>query len=199
MIPVKVNYNYFTLYKASSLNLKIIWSKRVSFFVFRRCRKFIRRSHGSRLSVIVRSDAICFYWNEWIKNFYYIDTGEVPGFFLSIKNHIFIARSEDTIFIFYVWGYWCRHGYWNDSSITRELPAQARGLFFWNFIHKMASRCEDDTVTGDFLDDLPNFHIDTFSELEEHWGRFAEVLQSDVEKFIEGEENVNTKKRPSTT
>ena len=63
----------------------------------------------------------------------------------------------------------------------------------------MASSCEDDTVTGDFLDDLPNFHIDTFSELEEHLGRFAEVLQSDVEKFIEGEENVNTKKRPSTT
>ena len=59
----------------------------------------------------------------------------------------------------------------------------------------MASRCEDDTVTGDFLDDLPNFHIDTFSELEEHWGRFAEVLQSDVEKFIEGKENVNTKKK----
>ena len=24
VIPVKVNYNYFTLYKASSLNLKII-------------------------------------------------------------------------------------------------------------------------------------------------------------------------------
>ena len=47
------------------------------------------------------------------------------------------------------------------------------------FIHKMASRCEDDTVTGDFLDELPNFHIDTFSELEEH-------LESDVEKFIEG-------------
>ena len=30
VIPVKVNYNYFTLYKASSLNLKIIWSKRVN-------------------------------------------------------------------------------------------------------------------------------------------------------------------------
>ena len=60
MIPVKVNYNYFTLYKASSLNLKIIWSRRVSysFFVFLRCRKFIRRSHSSRLSVIVTSDAI---------------------------------------------------------------------------------------------------------------------------------------------
>ena len=60
----------------------------------------------------------------------------------------------------------------------------------------MVSRCEDDTVTGDFVDELPNFHIDTFSELEEHSGRFAEVSESDVEKFIEGEENVNTKKRP---
>ena len=31
MIPLKVNYNYFTLYKASSLNLHIWW-KRVRFF-----------------------------------------------------------------------------------------------------------------------------------------------------------------------
>ena len=31
-----------------------------------------------------------------------IDTDEVPGFFLLLKNHIFIARSEDTIFIFHV-------------------------------------------------------------------------------------------------
>ena len=33
---------------------------------------------------------------------YYIDTDEVPGFFLVLKKHIFIARSEDTIFIFHV-------------------------------------------------------------------------------------------------
>ena len=65
--PVKVNYNYFTLYKASSLNLKIIWSKRVSFLVFLRCRIFIQRIHSSRLSAIVRSDSICFYWNGWMK------------------------------------------------------------------------------------------------------------------------------------
>ena len=26
------------------------------------------------------------------------------------KNHIFIARSEDTIFIFHMWGKWFRHG-----------------------------------------------------------------------------------------
>ena len=58
----------------------------------------------------------------------------------------------------------------------------------------MASRCEDGTVTGDFVDELPNFHIDTFSDLEEHSGRFAEVSESDVEKFIEGGENENTKK-----
>ena len=40
-----------------------------------------------------------------MKHFYYIDTGEIPGFFLFPKNHIFIARSEDTIFIFHVWGF----------------------------------------------------------------------------------------------
>ena len=33
---------------------------------------------------------------------YYIDTDEIPRFFLLLKNHIFIARSEDTIFIFHV-------------------------------------------------------------------------------------------------
>ena len=63
----------------------------------------------------------------------------------------------------------------------------------------MASRgedtCEDGRVTSDFLDELPNFHIDIFSELEEHPGRFAEVSESDVEKFIEGEENANTKRK----
>ena len=64
---VIVKYNYFILYKASSLTLKIIWPKRVSFFVFLRCRIFILRSHGSRLSAIVRSDSICFYWNGWMK------------------------------------------------------------------------------------------------------------------------------------
>ena len=48
-----------------SLNLKIIWSKRVSFFVFLRCRVFIRQSHGSRLSAMMRSDSISFYSNGW--------------------------------------------------------------------------------------------------------------------------------------
>ena len=43
--------------------------------------------------------------------FYFIDADEIPGFFLLLKNHVFIARSEDTIFIFHVWEYWCRHGY----------------------------------------------------------------------------------------
>ena len=59
----------------------------------------------------------------------------------------------------------------------------------------MASRCEDVTVTGDVPDELPNFHIDTFSELEEHLGRFAEVSESDVEKLIEGEENAITENK----
>ena len=47
-----------------------------------------------------------------LKNLIYcIDTDEILGFFLLLKNDIFIARSEDTIFIRYVWGFWCRHGY----------------------------------------------------------------------------------------
>ena len=44
-----------------------------------------------------------YWWN--------IDTDEILGFFLLLKNHIFIARSEDTIFNFHVWGSWCRSGY----------------------------------------------------------------------------------------
>ena len=64
---VKVNCNYFTLYKALRLKLKIIWSKRVNLFVCLWCRIFIRRSHGSRLSATVKSDSICFYWNGWMK------------------------------------------------------------------------------------------------------------------------------------
>ena len=35
-----------------------------------------------------------------VSSFYYIDTDEIPGSFLLLKNHIFIARSEDTIFNF---------------------------------------------------------------------------------------------------
>ena len=44
-----------------------------------------------------------YWWN--------IDTDEIPGFFLLLKNHIFIARSEDTIFNFHVWGSWCHRGF----------------------------------------------------------------------------------------
>ena len=58
----------------------------------------------------------------------------------------------------------------------------------------MASRCEDGRVTGDFLDELPNFHIDIFSQLEKHQGRFVEVSESDVEKFIEGKKMETLKK-----
>ena len=32
----------------------------------------------------------------------YLGTDEIPGFVLLLKNHIFIARSEDTVFIFHV-------------------------------------------------------------------------------------------------
>ena len=88
---------------------------------------------------------------------YYIDTDEIPGFLLLLKNHILTARSEDTIFIFHVWGYWCGHGYQHNYPITIELLAQARGRLIWNFIHKMASRCEDGRV------------IEFFSSLLEFW------------------------------
>ena len=37
-----------------------------------------------------------------IKAFYYMDTDEIPGFLLLLKNHIFTARSEHIIFIFHM-------------------------------------------------------------------------------------------------
>ena len=45
-----------------------------------------------------------YYMNPVSRDFptYYIVRDEIPGFFLLLKNHIFIARSEDTIFIFHV-------------------------------------------------------------------------------------------------
>ena len=47
----------------------------------------------------------------------------------------------------------------------------------------MASRCKDGTVTGNFhvsSDELSNFHIDTFSERDDH--SFAEV--SKIKKVV---------------
>ena len=35
-------------------------------------------------------------------SYYYTNTCEIPGFLLLLKNHIFIARSEHTIFIFHM-------------------------------------------------------------------------------------------------
>ena len=55
----------------------------------------------------------------------------------------------------------------------------------------MVSRCEDSTVTGDFVDELPNLICTSilFPSLK----NIQE--ESDVEKFIEGEENANTKNK----
>ena len=52
--------------------------------------------------------SICFHfvvYNSATTLHYCIDTDEIPGFFLLLKNHIFIACSEDTIFIFHVSGH----------------------------------------------------------------------------------------------
>ena len=42
------------------------------------------------------------YANSCVKINYYIDTDEIPEFFLLLKNYIFFMRSEDAIFIFHV-------------------------------------------------------------------------------------------------
>ena len=52
---------------------------------------------------------------------YYIDTDEIPGFSLLLKHHIFIAGGEHTIFIFHVWGYWCRHSLSGARRVSFEI------------------------------------------------------------------------------
>ena len=79
------------------------------------------------------------------------------------------------------------------SQLQESFPLRRAACSFEISITKWL-RGAKTIVTGDFLDEWPNFHIDTFSELEEQSGRFSEVSESDVEKFIEEEENVNTKK-----
>ena len=56
--------------------------------------KFLK---GGRPPTPLESSMIFF-----VVQFYYIDAYEILGFFISLKNHIFIARSKDTIFIFHV-------------------------------------------------------------------------------------------------
>ena len=70
--------------------------------------------------------------NNQLNIFTYYADDEMQGFLLWLKNYIFTARCEDTIFIFHVWGYWCHHGYQQNYQITIELLAQARGRLIWN-------------------------------------------------------------------
>ena len=85
------------------------------------------------------------------------------------------------------------------SQLQESFPLRrAAGSFEISFT-KWLRRAKTVQLPVSFLNELPNFHIDTFSELEEHSGRFAEVSESDVEKFIKGQENADTKKQPSTT
>jgi len=67
--------------------------------------------------------------NEVSKIFiiYYIDTDEIPEFFHLLKNHIFTARSEDTIFIFQVWGYCNKWLFWLFRKWIKKL------CFMWKF------------------------------------------------------------------
>ena len=55
-----------------------------------------------KISSFRMKDHLVFHWCLHNKILYYIRTDEIPGFFLLLKNHILIARSEDTILIFHV-------------------------------------------------------------------------------------------------
>ena len=83
--------------------LQYFWSGQfllATFFspVFLFCFVFLGIYFDYVLSLSLSSFSLCF---SFYKLLYYIDT-EIPGFFLLLKNHIFIARSEDTFLIFHM-------------------------------------------------------------------------------------------------
>ena len=98
-----------------------LWPKNSNLLPSHRYVKFYHRETHRSLIIIM----ICFWYFSFHKQGiifnYYIDTDEIPGFFCLLKIvRIFITCSEDTIFIFHVWGYCCRHGYYHDEPIIQE-------------------------------------------------------------------------------
>ena len=63
----------------------------------------------------------------------------------------------------------------------------------------MASRCEDGRVTDDFLDELPNFHIDIFSELKNIQEDLPKSRKVMLKNSLRGKKMQTLKERPSTT
>ena len=68
------------------------------------------KSLMSRTTAVQVRDKSLDYRTTVANDFYYIDTDEIPGFLLLLKNHIFPARCEHIIFIFHMREYRCRHG-----------------------------------------------------------------------------------------
>ena len=57
--------------------------------------------------------------NYVVISIYYIDTDEIPGFFLLLKNHIFIVRSLKTLFLSLTCGYICVATVTNNNMISQ--------------------------------------------------------------------------------
>ena len=107
---------------------------------------------------------------------------------------VFIAHIEDIIIIFYLSHVKISMLPWllSYQPITKELSVYARGRCYYLSFQNGFQAC-----VCDFVDELPDFHIDLFPEREEeeHPGRFISVTDSDVDKLFEGEENTKTKRK----
>ena len=110
------------------------------------------------------------------KLFYYIDTDEIPGFFLLLKkSYLHRAQRSYYFYLSCVEDIGVAMVTNMISQLQESFPLRrAAGSFDISFTKWL--RGAKTVVTGDFLDELPNFHIDTFSKLEEHSGRFAENI-----------------------
>ena len=123
---IQMGYSELVLY-----NMLLSWQRRdeiLSFYFFAP----LSLSKSQR-TTRAAADAFMFAAMSRIYS-YYIDTDEIPRFLLLLKNHIFTARSEDTIFIFHVWGYWCGHGYQHNYPIAVSKMNKKSCLLCGNFI-----------------------------------------------------------------
>ena len=95
VLDKKVSYHKIYIYIYIYINIHKWPSKCTAYSL--KTTQYFKFLKGGRPPTPLESSMIFF-----VIQYYYIDADEILGFFISLKNHIFIARSKDTIFIFHV-------------------------------------------------------------------------------------------------
>ena len=95
VLDKKVSYHKIYIYIYIYINIHKWPSKCTAYSL--KTTQYFKFLKGGRPPTLLESSMIFF-----VIQYYYIDADEILGFFISLKNHIFIARRKDTIFIFHV-------------------------------------------------------------------------------------------------